>query len=278
MRIAFGSIIAALVLISCATAQVDQALPQGALSLWQPPLLEAAFQAFLDGQQRWSYVETGGNVKADGSISAKSVIRNDPSMPYARQSVPLLINGQEPTEKQLRDWAANCEKQAQRRLKAVEALTAAARDQGFRLRLLNREVRSLLEEATAIAEDETSITYEIPMQELGGPEAPRVADHRLTARVGRATRQFEHVTIHQTKMVRIAAGKYYDGLTEVDFARPDPNYASVPIRITFTVTNKPLVGAGHTSMRLVERKDFRRVTPYDERFNVKLGPLNLLEF
>ena len=278
MRIAFASIIAGLVLISCATAQVAQALPMGSFSLGRPPLLEAAFQAFLDGQQRWSYVETGGDVKADGSIPARSVIRNDPSLPYAQQSVPLLIKGQQPTEKQLLEWAANCEKQAERRLKAVEALAVAARDQGFRLRLLNREVRPLLEEAKVVAEDETSITYEVPMQELGGPEATRVDDHRLTARVGRATRQFEQVTIRQTKTVRIAAGKYYDGLTEVDFARPDPNYASVPIRITFTVTNKPLVGEGRTSMRLVERKDFRRVTPYDERFNVKLAPLNLLEF
>ena len=278
MRLAFGSIIAAFVLISSITAQTGDALPVASLSPERSPLLETAFQAFLEGQQRWAYVETGGYLNADGSVSAESVVRYDPSMPYAQQSVPLLINGQLPTEKQLRDWAANSEKQAQRRLKAVEALAVAARDQGFRLRLLNREVRPLLEAAKAIAEDETSITFEVPMQEVGGPDAARVDDHLLTARVGRTTREFEHVTIRQTKMVRVAAGKYYDGLTEVDFAKPDPNYASVPMRVTFTVRNKPLFGEGHTSVRRVERKDFKRVIPYDERFNVKLAPLNLLEF
>ena len=79
-------------------------------------------------------------------------------------------------------------------------------------------------------------------------------------------------------MIRIAAGKYFDGLTEVEFATPDPQYPSVPARLTSTMTNKPLFGPAHTGTRQAERKDFERVTPYDERFNVKLAPLNLLEF
>lgn len=268
----------ALLLAGGVTAQAVEPPSVALLRSGRPALLKAAFQAFLDEQQRWAYVETIFSVRANGSFSPESVIRTDPSQPYAQQSVPLIINGKQPTEKQLREWAQNSEKQAQRRLKVIEELAVAARDQDFRLRLLNREVRPLLEEAKTILEDDASVTYEIPMQELGGPGAAWVADHLLTARVNRVRREFEHVTIRQTKAVRIAAGKYYDGRTEVEFATPDPQYPAVPARVTFAGTNKPMFGEAQSSQRRIERKDFKRVTPYDERFSVKLQPLRLIQF
>jgi len=274
MRPVFRWILAVLVLAGGLAGRADE-LPNAG----RPPLLAAAFQAFLENQQRWAYTQTTSYPPADGSPAPESVVRTDPSQPYDQQSVPLVIKGQPPTEKQRLDWAKQSEKRAQRRLQAgEEAAAAAASDQGFRLRLINREVRLRLEAAKVVAEDEASVTYEIPLQELGGPDAALADDHQLTARVNRARRQFEHATIRQTKMVRIAAGKHYDGLTEIEFATPDPQYPSVPARLTSTSTNKPLFGPAHTSASRSERKDFKRVTPYDERFKVKLAPLNLLEF
>jgi len=273
MRPVFRSLLLALVLAGGLTGRADE-LPNAG----RPPLLAAAFQGFLENQQRWAYTQTTSSPRADGATAPESVVRTDPSQPYDQQSVPLVINGQPPTEKQRLDWAKQSEKQAQRRLKAVEAQAAPDRDQDFRLRVLNREVRPWLDAATVIAEDDLSVTYDIPLQELGGRDAPRVDDHQLTARVSKTRREFVHVTIRQTKLIQVRAGKNYDGLTEIDFAAPDPQYPSVPTRLTFTMTNKPLLSPAHVISRRSERKDFKRVIPFDERFNVKLAPLNLLEF
>lgn len=272
MRFTLGGIVALLILGAGLPGRASES-PSSAT----PPLLDAAFQGFLEGQQRWAYTQTVTYLNNDGSPGSVSVIRSDPSQPYAQQIVPLVINGQPPTKEQLRAWAKQSEQQAQRRLKALET-AAAAPDQGFRLRVLNREVRLLLAAAKPIAENDTSVTYEIPLQELGGADAARVDDHQLTARVNKARRQFEHATIRQTKLIRIVGGKHYDGVTEIEFATPDPQYPSVPARLTHTGMNKPLFGPAHGSNRQSERKDFKRVIPYDERFNVKLAPLNLLEF
>lgn len=273
MRFLFGGLMAAGFLIGGLPAHEGEGLSAG-----RPPLLEAAFQGFLESQQRWAYTETVSFPQVNGSPAPESVFRIDPSLPYAQQRVPMLLSGQPPKEKQLREWAQHSEQRGQQRMKAIAALTEADRDQGFRLRVLNREVRLVLGAARIIAEDATSTTYEIPLQESGPPDAPRVDDYQLTARVNKARRKFEHATIRQTKLIRIAGGKYFDGVTEIDFTIPDPQYPSVPTRLSATSTNKPLFGPAHPTARRVERTDFKRVSRYDERFKVKLAPLNLLDF
>jgi hypothetical protein len=217
-------------------------------------------------------------LKPDGSLAEETVIRIDPSQPYAQQRVPVKIRGETPTEKQLQDWAKVSETSAQRRFKLREAVAAGERDQDFHLQVTNREVSPLFDEAKVIAEDGGTVTYEIPLRELGGPNAALVDDHQLVVRVNRESRVFEHATIRQMKMVRIVAGKYYDGVVEAEFAKPDAHYPSVPVRLTRTKTNKPLFGPRHTNTDRIDRRDFKRVTPYDERLNVKLGPLQLLDF
>ncbi|HEY4247812.1 MAG TPA: hypothetical protein VGM64_13220 [Lacunisphaera sp.] len=247
-------------------------------AIGRPPLLAAAVQTFLDGQQRWAYEETFSSMKSDGSVAEETVVRIDPSQPYPQQRVPVKIRGQPPTEKQLRDWAKASEAIAQRRLKLRETQAVAGRDQNYRLQLTNRAVNALFDEARVIAEDGSTVTYEIPLRELGVPDAALVDDHQLIVRVNRERRVFEHATIRQTKMVRIAAGKYSDGLVEAEFAKTDAPYPAVPVQLTLTKTNKPLFGPSHTTTDRIERRDFNRVTPYDERLNVKLGPLQLLDF
>jgi hypothetical protein len=249
-----------------------------ALATGRPPLLAAAFQAFLDGQQRWAYEETVSSFKADGSLTEEAVIRVDPSQPYAKQRVPVKIRGTSPTEQQLHDWAKASEAIAQRRLKLRETQAATGSDRDFRLQLINREVSPLLDEAILVAEDTRTVTYEIPLRELGGPTAALVDDHQLIVQVNRERRMFEHATIRQTKMVRVGAGKYSDGIVEVEFVKADAPYPTVPVRLTRTKTNKPLFGPKRTGRDQIDRRDFKHVTPYEERLKVKLGPLQLLDF
>lgn len=44
------------------------------------------------------------------------------------------------------------------------------------------------------------------------------------------------------------------------------------------VTDKPLFGGPFRSRNVRERSDHRHVTPYEERFGVKIGPVRTIEF
>jgi hypothetical protein len=64
---------------------------------------------------------------------------------------------------------------------------------------------------------------------------------------------------------------------EIDFARPDTRFPAAPVKRTLVQTNKPLFGKPHQMHEVIERTYLRRVTPYEERFGVKIGQLRTLE-
>lgn len=273
-------------LLGCALATVSPPLTRAVESSApsdtraDQPLVWSAFQTFLEAQQRFAYEETHSAYRPDGSLAAQSVVRVDPSQPPAQQSVPVMLNGKPPTEKELKDWAKGNEAAAKRRLKLTtnHAIAEATRDQDFRIRVLNREVTPVFAAAAILTETDTNITYTIPLRELGGPDAAAVTDYELKVQVNRARRVFERAILRQTKMVRIVGGRNYDGVVDVEFSAPDADYVPIPVRLSTSLANKPLFGPLHTRTSRVDRKDFRRVTPYEERFQVKLAPLQLIEF
>ena len=122
------------------------------------------------------------------------------------------------------------------------------------------------------------MTYDVPMHVVGDDTTKPYDAFQLTARVNKQQRQFERVTIRQRITVRIAAGKYSDGLTEVEFGSPDPRYPAVPVKSTSRTTNKPLFGPAHIMGNTAVRTDLKHVTPFDERFGVKIGPLRTIQF
>jgi hypothetical protein len=278
MRPAFGWILAALIFAVGPRAPAEETAKTTSVAAGRSAPLEAAFQGFLDGQQRWAYTETYTSFEPDGRAQYVSEIQVDPSLPYDRQFVPLQINGHAPTEQEIKAWAKRGEELARRRHEAAAKLAGSSGAADFQIRLLNQDVTLLLDRASVTAEDETSLTYAIPLGLHGGPDAPAFDAFELTARVNKRTRQFESAAFRQRTMIRIAAGKHYDGLIEVEFAIPDARFPAVPVQVSRRSTNKPLFGPAHASHGLAARTGLRHVTPYDERFNVKLAPLKLLEF
>src|SRR5882724_5368990 len=86
----------------------------GAEAMGRPALLNDAFNALLEHQGRWAYVETQTGLQ-DGKPRAGSSFRVDPSARYAEQRIPLKIRGKPPTEKQLKEAADRGERAAKRR-------------------------------------------------------------------------------------------------------------------------------------------------------------------
>jgi len=263
----------AFVLLVALPAELAAAQPPKApAAAIRPVLLDAAFQSFLADQGRWAYTESHSR---DDSVEPASIFRIDPSQPYAEQFVPIKINSHEPTAEQRKQWAERGGKEADRRhRRALEGKATEKEEADFRLRINGRDVAPDLDHAVVVAEDEASATYQVPLR---NPDGTSFAEVQLITRVGRRTRQFEHVTIRQLEVMRVGAGKWSGGLTEIEFGSPDPRYSSVPLKITTQSTNKPLFGKAHTMHDVGVRTALRHVTPYDERFGVKIAPLRVIE-
>jgi len=266
-----------LLLIFCARGRAANSPSAAPLVPGTPPLLARAFDAFLEGQQRWAYTESSTSFEPDGRSHHVSDIRVDPSQPYDQQFVPLQIIGRPPTEKEIKQWARGGEQLAKRRHAAAERLAGSAQEADFRLQLFDEEVTPDLSRATLTAEDETSATFTIPLHQAGGPDAPEYTVFELTARISKITDQFQQATFRQRATVRVGAGKKSDGLLEVEFGTPDTRFPAIPVKLSWRSINKPLFGPAHPSRSEKVRTNLRRVKPYDERFQVKLAPLKLLE-
>ena len=245
----------------------------------RPPLLDAAFNSFLEHQGRWAYTETHSGVSADGTPTAETIIRVDPSQPYSQQRVPIKLSGKTPSEKQLKEWAERSEQESKRRQsEGPSAPLGSLGAEEFHLQIFGNLVVPELDRATVLAEDDIAVTYDVPMHKVGDTVSKPFDVFQLTARVNKEQRQFERVTIRQRVMVRVGGGKNSDGLTEIEFASPDPRYPAVPVKSTSRSTNKPLFGKANTRGNNAVRTDLKHVTPYDERFGVKIGPMRTIQF
>lgn len=241
--------------------------------------LDRAFNAFLEHQGRWAYTETRYGAGPEGKAAeAQTVVRVDPSQPYPKQFTPLQVQGKPPTPKQIAEWETYAEKTAKRRIEATVSGSpvASARD-SFYLQLPGQKVKPLLDEAVVSAETEACITYRLPLRKWGETEG-RFEQFELEVCVSKQRPDFERVTIRQLAPLRAGAGKYWGGLTEIEFAVADPQYPAVPVKLTTATTNKPLFGKERERGNVSLRSDLRHVTPYEERLQVKLGPLRVIEF
>jgi hypothetical protein len=266
--------------IACAK---DVAAP----STGRPALLNDAFNALLEDQGHWAYTETRAGT-VDGKPGTETIFRIDPSRPYAEQNKPLKIRGKEPSEKQLKEAADRAESAAKRRLehrqKEADANPtsenpSAHRSNEVKLSVAGKVVTPDLDHAKVVQESATSVTYEIPMRAAGKNESGGLFDKfELTAQVSKESHQFERAMIRQRTSMRVALiAKLSETVFAFEFTRPDPRFAAVPTKFTSDAHFKILFGKEHIRHSESVRTELQRVTPYDERFGVKVGPTRTLE-
>jgi hypothetical protein len=137
-----------------------------------------------------------------------------------------------------------------------------------------------IDRAKVVQEDEISVTYEVPMHPEGKSDANAMLDKfELTASVNKESHQFERATIRQRAPLRVKLiAKVSDTLLVFEFSRPDPRYPSVLTKATVDTHVVILFGKVHAMHNEMVRTELRHVTPYDERFNVKMGPTRTIEF
>ena len=241
-----------------------------------PPLLYDALGKLAQDFDRWAYTETVQVMDEHGVSKSETVVRFDPSRPYAEQYQPLKIEGKPPTEHQLKEYRRRGEKRAEKFAKQ-EAEGKTPGSEPPRLSMNGGTASIDLARAAVVSETADSVTYEVPLRNDGRGTIP-VEKFQLLARVSKPRRAFENVALRVRSSFRVKlVVKVKSGEASVDFAEVDPAHNPVPVAIAGDATATILFMKFGGSLDL-RRTDFKRVRPYSERFGVKIGPMKALEF
>jgi hypothetical protein len=225
-----------------------------------PALMQDAMQKLRAEAGHWAYTETSIVRDNRGRVRKETVMRHDPSLPYAEQARLLKINGREPTKLE-----------AKRHREAEEKRRRADR--------VTLDDVADLDHVTVAEETPTSVTYDVPLRKIDGARFPadKADRFRMTITVNKERRVFEHVAVQLRRPLYVGPVKISAFALDLTFATVDPKYGPVLVGGRGTGTGALLFLKANVSN---ERTctDFQHVTPYDERFGGKIGKLKVLDF
>lgn len=238
----------------------------------KPNLLLEALARSLADEGYWAYTETSREFDQKGRSSGDTIVRFDPSKPYAEQFTPLKIEGKPPTAKQLKEYR----QRGIDRGKEIESEPAQENaDANAEFDLTDSSLD--FARAKIAGENGASVTYEVPLRKTGrgGPPAEKFL---IVIRVNRDRRALESITTRLLSPVRLMlVMKINPGELKTEYTVIDPKYPPAMTSFGGKLSGSLLfLKDGGTLDE--KRTDFQRVKPYGDRFRVKIGPIKALPF
>lgn len=248
--------------IACVRGEEPITAPQssaanGPAASRTPPLLAEAIRKSSLDAERWAYTQTTISRDRDGQVKEETIVRYDPSLPFEEQWTPLKMDGKDPTESQIKRYRENKAKRSKSR----------------------RSLGELLDLGQAVVAEETAstVTYAVPLIKDDNQRLPP-EKFRVTARVNKDSQAFENVAVRLREALRMKlVFKLKSGEADLEFARIDPKYAP-PIAALRADGEGSILFVKVGGNYAATRTDFKRVTPYSERFKVKLGEMKFLDY
>lgn len=225
-----------------------------------PAPLRAAVGKVGHDLGRWAYTVHTLSRDRKGKVVEDTVARYDPSQHYDVQWTLLKKDGKDATEGQIKRHRKQRAKLAKDRKTFGE--------------LLELKQAKLVEGAPGAP---GVLTYAVPVSREGNGRFP-VDKVEVLLRVNAARQAFENIELRLREPVRavvVAKVKQAGALLEFDTVQPEfsPTLTKIQADLSASVAFVPV--EQHTRQT---RTDFRRVKPYDERFNVRIGPLKAIDF
>ena len=231
----------------------------------------------IENQGHWAFTQVQTISGFTAGLSRETIFRFDPSKPYPEQLVPQKVEGKDPTDGDRKEFREIGERMARRRAEEKKETTRHTGDE-LRINLNSRIVTPDLLHAVLVSEDATSVTYAVPLREKGAHGSSAFEGFQVTARINRQRHEFEHATFRQRTPMRVdVVAKVSDAVIECEFASADPAYPAV-IMVEHEQATVRILFVKRILRVEVRRSGFARVTPYDERFGVRVGPLRTLDF
>ena len=233
-------------------------------------LLNDALMKVANENGRWAYTQTTLAKDEKGRVKQDRIVRHDPSKPYAEQDVPLQISGKPPTEAELKDYRSRGEKRG-RRIEERERLGQEPPPKQTVGDLID------LSRALIVGDSDGRLTYELPLRKLGNTRFPP-EKFQVFVRVAKDGHRLEFAAVKLREPLRAKLiVKISSGEAKADFAVVDPKYPSAMTAVRGNASASILfvsVG-GNVDMK---RTELKHVRPFEERFDVQIGPLKALDF
>lgn len=221
-----------------------------------PEPLAAALRSFGAERERWAYTERFTTTDRQGAPQESRRFRFDPSRAPEERWTLLEEAGRPPSERAQRKFRREMTKV--RRIRLSEYLQLD---------------RAVLVQATPAGQ-----VYEVPLRKENNDRLPpdKFQVRVTLQRDGEWHLAAVDVTLREPMRMAVVAKVRRAG-AGIRLERVSPEHGPVV---------RALHGAGEGTVLFVkvggaftaERSDFQRVTPYEERFGVKLAPLQLLDF
>jgi hypothetical protein len=236
-------------------------------------LFKDALKNSAQDEDHWAYTETMVARDKRGKVINETVVRFDPSRPYAEQFTPVQVDGQPPAKKHLKKYRKQGEERGKNRARAAERKDGPKSPQ---FQINNGKAAMDIDHPLVVSAAADATVFEIPLISKDG--SLPVEKLRILAQVDPRSRLITQARLLVRDPFRVKlVAKVRRGAATVDLAVVNPEFAPVvtgmhgnlgasllliPFEVTFVAT----------------RTGFERVKAYDERFGVKLAPLELLGF
>lgn len=225
-----------------------------------PELLDEAIRKWIADEDHWAYTQRL-RVQDRNKPVEERVERYDPSKPDDQQWQLLEIGGRAPTPDDLKSW----QRRKQRELK-------------------RRSERPLAEyfdfdHATVAEETADLIRYEVPLRKEANRRVP-LDKILVMVTVNKSRHELATLTAGLKETFRMALGtaKVTNFGLDIRFQSVEAKYASQPATIHASGTARVVLFFKVGAEADVSWSDFKRVKPYKERFDVKIGDLKALDF
>lgn len=222
-----------------------------------PAPLAEALRAFAQERDRWAYTERFTSMNRKGVTKETKVFRFDPSLAPEDRWTLEEEDGRPADERARKKFRREMAQDGNKRIRLSEFLQ--------------------LDRAVVVRSPATETVYEVPLRKENNEKLPPEKFQVLVTVTPNPWR-LSAIDVVLREPMRVAlVAKVRTGGASIRFDRPTAEHAPVV---------RSVGGQGEATVLFVkvggsfsaERSDFTRVTPFDERFQVKLRELDYLDF
>lgn len=226
-----------------------------------PPLLDAAIHKLVADEDHWAFTEKVQEYDRKGKpIGGTTIERYDPSQPFERQWQLFQYRGHAPTPQETASWH-----------RARDRMMKRHGEKGL------GDVLDL-DHATVAVQSPDTTTFLVPIRKGASPHFP--ADKlEVFMDVDRKMQALRAFSLRPKGPFRLA------GVIKVDAGEVDGRLEVVQANYTPVLVWVRGAGYGHVfgvfrvgRGEQVTYNDFKRVQPYNDRFEVKIGRIKALDF
>jgi hypothetical protein len=225
-----------------------------------PALLDEAIKKWIADEDHWAYTQRL-QIRNGSKPVEERVERYDPSQPDEQQWQLLTIAGKPPTAEQIKTWQRAKQRELKRR---NEKPLADYFD---------------FDHATIAAETADLVRYDVPLRKEAYRRIP-LDKLAVSVAVDKQRHELQELTagLKETFRMAMGAAKVTDFGLDIHFQPIDEKFASQPTIIKASGAARIILFFKVGGEAEVAWSDFKRVKPYKERFDVKIGDLKALDF